>query len=85
MDGQKVDSDNSAGSAPGDCERSVPTEVRALLEDDNAADLALYEYALTKGAPCTRVAGGMAGGHGPSMVLPARMCLMTPAPARTIP
>ena len=58
MDGQKIDSENSAGSAPGACDGSVPTEVRALLEDDNAADLALYEYALTKGAPCTRVAGG---------------------------
>ena len=57
MDGQKVDADNSAGSASGDCKRSVPAEVLSLLEDDNAADLALYEYALTKGAPCTRVAG----------------------------
>jgi hypothetical protein len=35
----------------------VPAEVRTLLEDDNAADLALYEHALAKGAPCTRVAG----------------------------
>ena len=35
----------------------VPPEILSLLASDNAADIALYQHAVSMGAPCTRAQG----------------------------